>query len=231
MPTKPTTPATATAAPTAAAVVITIRRLVRSTSMPRWNASASPSSRPLSARIEPGQDEHHQQRERQDRRHLRPAGPGQAAEHPQRQVAQLAVVAGEGDEPHQRGAERAERDAGEQQGAGCELALPRRRSRPGWRWWRRRRGRPRRGARRRRTPWPRVRPDRCRARSSPPPRARRRTRRRPGRDRPADCGTCPASWRPTRRAPRRRTGRAAAAAGGCRRARAARGRRPRRPGR
>ena len=54
MPTKPTTPATATAAPTAAAVVKTIRRLTRSTSTPRWKASASPSSRPLRARVSDG---------------------------------------------------------------------------------------------------------------------------------------------------------------------------------
>ena len=80
----------------------TIRRFTRSTSMPRWKASASPSSRPLRAADQPRQHEGDDQRERRDRQHLGPARAGQAAQHPQREVAQLAVVAGEGDEARQR---------------------------------------------------------------------------------------------------------------------------------
>ncbi len=76
----------------------------------------------------PGQRRQHEgddQRERRHRQHLGPARAGQAAQHPQREVAQLAVVAGEGDEARQRGCEGAERDAGQQQRAGGELALAR----------------------------------------------------------------------------------------------------------
>ena len=73
---------------------------------------------------QPRQHQAGQQREGQDRHHFRPAGAGQAAEHPQREVAQLAVVAGKGDEPRERAAEGAERNAGKQQCAGRQLALP-----------------------------------------------------------------------------------------------------------
>ena len=50
--------------------------------------------------------------------------PDEAAQHPQREVAQLAVVAGVGDEAGQGPVERGEGDAGEQQRADRELAVP-----------------------------------------------------------------------------------------------------------
>ena len=156
-------------------------RLVCSTSMPRWKASASPSSRPLSARISRGSDEHDQQREGQrSASTLGQLAPDRLPSiHSVRSRSSRSSLA-KAMRPISARAERAERDAGEQQRAGRELALPRRRSRPARRWWRCRRRRLRPAAHRRRTPWPRARQGRCPARWSPPPRARRRRRRRPG---------------------------------------------------
>ena len=58
-----------------------------------------------------------------DREHLGPAGAGEAPQHPEREVAQLAVVAGKRDQSHQGAVERCEGDTGEQQGADRHLAL------------------------------------------------------------------------------------------------------------
>ncbi len=72
----------------------------------------------VEAADQPRRRDHDKDREREHREDLRPVRAAEAAHHPERQIAQLAIVAGIGDEAGQRGSERADGDAGGGEGDG-----------------------------------------------------------------------------------------------------------------
>ncbi len=123
MPMKPMMPATATAAPTAAGGdddgdelgALDVDAEVKGFDLAQQEA--------VEAADEPRRHDGDQHRERHDGEHLRPVGAAEAAHRPECQIAQLAVVAGVGDEAGQGARQRAKRDAREQQRADHELAV------------------------------------------------------------------------------------------------------------
>jgi hypothetical protein len=83
-----------------------------------------PQHQAVEAAHQPRHDEGERQGKRCDGQCLGPAGAGQAAQHPQGQVAQLLIVAGMGEQSGQRRRQRGQRDAGQQQRADGKLPVP-----------------------------------------------------------------------------------------------------------
>jgi hypothetical protein len=92
MPTKLTTPAAATLAPTAIATRNTIAAFSRSRRTPRWKASASPSASAFSPRDRNGAAASIR-RYRRQRGDFEPVRAAERAHRPEGQIAQLSIVA------------------------------------------------------------------------------------------------------------------------------------------
>ena len=229
MPTKPTTPATATAAPTAAAVVkddqalgaLDVDAEMEGLGLAEQQAVEGPRSAAAARRRPAARTAAPPAPWASSRRTGCPASTSVRSRSSRSSLAKAM-------RPVSAAAEGAERDAGQQQRADGELALARRRSQHQRRRWRQsRRRRRRRAARRRRTPWSRARQGRCRARWWPRPPAPRRRRRRSGpgsasglRNMPCIMAPATASAAPTK-APSSRRGRRMSISTSCSRAVAA----------